>query len=107
MLYSRWRPDTGGYDYFETAERFGLADDLPVPSGSGGSEIGLPLTEAGRTPRGEMRPAGSGPFAKGMILPLSRSGLGDTSISVSFSGFVMLAAGAVLGYWFANRKRGR
>ena len=104
MLYSRWRPDKGGYDYFESDERFGLADDLPVPAPSGGTEIGAPLTEAGRQPRGALRQAGSGAFAKGTILPLSRAGLGDAQLSINFSTTIMFIAGAVLGWWLRGRR---
>jgi len=75
VIYSRWRPDTGGYDYFQSAERRGLGDDLPVPKLYGGTAIGVASTDIGRPAPGALRPAGSGPVAKGSILPLSRQGL--------------------------------
>ena len=75
MKYSRWRPDTGGYDYFEGSERFGLGDDLPVPKLHGGTDIGVASTDIGRTATTGLRPAGSGPTPQGSIMPLSRQGL--------------------------------
>jgi hypothetical protein len=75
MIYSRWRPDVGGYDYFQSAERRGLGDDLPVPKLSGGTAIGVASTDIGRPSPGALHPAGNGPVAKGSILPLSRQGL--------------------------------
>ena len=75
MMYSRWRPDTGGYDYFQGSERFGLGDDLPVPKLPGGTEIGVASTDIGRRPGAALQPMGSGPTARGSILPLSRQGL--------------------------------
>lgn len=79
MIYSRWRPDTGGYDYFQSAERRGLGDDLPVPKLTGGTAIGVASTDIGRPAPGALHPAGSGPVAKGSILPLSRQGLSGLS----------------------------
>lgn len=75
MKYSRWRADTGGYDYFEAADRFGLGDDLPVPKLHGGTDIGVASTDIGRNPIAGSRPAGSGPTPQGSIMPLSRQGL--------------------------------
>ena len=75
MKYSRWRPDTGGYDYFEAADRFGLGDDLPVPRLTGGTDIGIASTDIGRNPIAATRPAGSGRTPQGSIMPLSRQGL--------------------------------
>lgn len=85
MIYSRWRPDVGGYDYFESAERRGLGDDLPVPKLYGGTAIGVASTDIGRPSPGALRPAGSGPVAKGSILPLSRQGLSGTFEALSMA----------------------
>jgi hypothetical protein len=84
MIYSRWRPDTGGYDYFESPERYALADDLPTPSVFGGSAIGVSSLACGRKIPMGARPAGSGASAKGVIAPVSRAGLsgvGQTLLS--------------------------
>lgn len=75
MMYSRWRPDRGGYDYFEAAQRLGLGDDLPVPRLPAGTAIGVASTDIGRPAPAGMRHVGSGPTARGSILPLSRDGL--------------------------------
>lgn len=74
MIYSRWLPDKGGYEYFETSERLGLADDLPVPKVSFG-EIGAASTSSGRPlPLGAKR-IGYGKLARGSIVPFERKGL--------------------------------
>ena len=75
MKYSRWRPDTGGYDYFEAADRFGLGDDLPVPKLPPGTDIGVASTDIGRKPTAGASPVGSGRTPQGSIMPLSRQGL--------------------------------
>lgn len=77
MIYSRWRPDKGGYDYFESSERYGLGDDLPVPRLPAGTSIGVSSVLAGRVPPAgvALRPLGSGAFARGMVMPTSRAGL--------------------------------
>lgn len=84
MIYSRWRPDKGGYDYYETAERRGMGDDLPVPRLQARSPIGVASTSIGRVPNGPVKAVGSGELARGSIMPLDRSGLsgGDTAISM-------------------------
>lgn len=75
MIYSRWRPDTGGYDYFASAERRGLGDDLPVPKLPAGTAIGVASTDIGRPPPPGMKHVGSGPVARGSVMPMSRAGL--------------------------------
>lgn len=76
MIYSRWRPDTGGYDYYEVSERRGFGDDLPVPRrGFSSHPIGTSSVKLGRSPAGQKRHVGFGPLARGMVLPVSTSGL--------------------------------
>lgn len=111
MIYSRWRPDTGGYDYFETPERFALADDLPTPSLFKGSDIGVSSLACGRKiPNGAIA-VGSGPTAKGVIAPVSRAGLSGAVAGVFGSGSMWLwaVAGAAVGSVaaFVWRKRAR
>lgn len=106
MIYSRWRPDTGGFDYFESSERFGLGDDLPVPSLPRGTAIGVSSVLCGRTPRsGSLSPVGSGPAARGVIMPTSRAGLSGGGLS-SFPAWFLVAIGAA-GAWtvFIFRKK--
>lgn len=98
MIYSRWRPDTGGYDYFESGERFGLGDDLPTPKLPGGSSIGVSSLTAGRLPKnGVLNPAGSGKNARGMIMPTSREGLQGIGVLSSMSIWVVIAISAIAG----------
>ena len=103
MIYSRWRPDTGLYDYFDSpTERIGMGDDLPVPLLPSDSPIGVASTEVGRTPRGATRFIGSGDTAKGVILPLSRAGLGAAvSVSIPFLGWI--AAAVFAGWWIGKK----
>ena len=48
MIYSKWIPDRGGSAYYETSERRGLGDDLPVPQLRNTSGIGVASTDIGR-----------------------------------------------------------
>lgn len=75
MIYSRWRPAVGGYEYFESASQLGLGDDLPIPSLPSGTAIGVASTDIGRPAPAGLRRIGSGDAARGSILPLSRDGL--------------------------------
>ena len=111
MIYSRWRPDTGGYDYFETAERYGLADDLPAPSIGGMSPIGISSLKCGRPIPTGARSVGSGRFAKGVIAPVSRAGLSGTLAgfgSPTPSGLIIGSFFTVLGVlgltWWRKRR---
>ena len=88
MIYSRWRPDTGGYDYFETAERYGLADDLPTPPLIGAGPIGISSLKCGRPIPPGARGVGSGRFAKGVIAPVSRAGLSGTGALGAIPGWL-------------------
>jgi len=108
VIYSRWRPDTGGYDYFEASERRGLGDDLPTPKLPAGTDIGVASTDIGRPAPGPLRPAGSGPVAKGSILPLSRQGLSGGPFSAlsaapwwATAALIGLSAGVI--YWEIRR----
>lgn len=116
MIYSSWRPDKGGYNYFETAERRGYGDDLPVPRLRPRSPIGVASTSIGRTPKGPLQPAGSGALAKGCILPLDRSNLkglsgpeGGNGMSVLgiVAGVICVSIVIALEYGSMTRKRSR
>ena len=104
MIYSRWRPDTGGYDYFETPERYGLADDLPVPPLHGGHPIGIPSLECGRPIPPGARPIGSGRTAKGVIAPVDRTGLSGTGVFGELPGWVkwLGVAAGLAGIYFVG-----
>jgi len=108
VIYSRWRPDTGGYDYFETGERYALADDLPTPGILGAGPIGVSSLKCGRPIPSGARPAGSGRFAKGVIAPLDRTGLAGDGVLAglpSWARYVGLAAALALGglIWWRER----
>jgi len=66
IIWSRWDPSAGLYDYFETEDRPGINDDLPVPRLPAATELGVPSTEAGRAlPSGAVH-IGSGEFLVGL-----------------------------------------
>jgi len=108
VIYSQWIPDRGNYDYYEVAERRGLGDDLPVPSLTTIGPIGAPSTEAGRRAPSSLVKVGSGPFAKGLIMPMHRLGLagsalGSTGSNVVYGIFLVVAAIAVYRLYDATR----
>ncbi len=102
MIYSRFRPDTGGYDYFESAERFGLGDDLPPPRLPAGTSIGVSSIAAGRTPGVPVAPVGSGAVARGMIMPTSRAGLSGLGTFSNLSTMTLVLIGTGIG-WVTGR----
>lgn len=109
MIYSRWRADGSGYDYFETPERRGLGDDLPVPYLPSSSPLGVASTDIGRALPANARPLGSGKLPRGMIAPLSRAGLSGVPDAVNV-GVLLLAAAALLiiaDSWFHQRRVAR
>ncbi len=84
MIFSRFRPDTGGYDYFDSpSTRFGLGDDLPVPRLPQTHALGVCSTDIGRALPLDARPIGSGPIARGMIAPMDRSARGIAGFDLS------------------------
>jgi len=97
VIYSRWRPD-GGYDYYETPERRGLGDDLPVPRLRAVGPIGVPSTDAGRPLPSDARVVGRGALARGSIAPLDRGGLSLGTLTGSVSDLAILAAAALAGF---------
>lgn len=103
MIFSRYRPDTGIYDYFQSSERVGLGDDLSVPALSFDSPIGVPSTEIGRQPRGALSFVGQGPYARGQILPLGRAGLAGAAFS-TLPPLAWLGLGIALGWWLSRRR---
>lgn len=100
MIYSQWLPDRGGYAYFETPERLGLADDLPTPVLRQASDIGVASTSAGRRLPANAKPIGFGKLARGSIVPFDRGGLsGLTGGSSQLLLVAVGAIGAVAGYF--------
>jgi len=75
MIYSQWLPDRGGYAYYESSERRGLGDDLPVPRLRSTTALGVASTDIGRPLPLGAKIIGYGPVARGSIVPFDRSGL--------------------------------
>jgi len=74
VIYSRWRPEGGGYDYFEDASLPNLNDDLPNPDKVRmAGEIGVPSVECGRSIPESASWAGEGEVARGVIAPIDPS----------------------------------
>ena len=69
MIYSRWDPSSGDYDYFEAPERPGINDDLPIPDLPTGTDIGVPSVECGRPLPPGASHVGTGDAAVGLITP--------------------------------------
>lgn len=106
MIYSKWLPDRGGYAYYETSERLGLADDLPTPWLRQSSEIGVASTSAGRPLPGGAKLIGYGKLARGSIVPFDRSGL--SGLSGESSKLLLVAvgvAGAIAGCFAVRSMR--
>lgn len=105
MIYSKWKPSTGGYDYFQAPDAdIPLGDDLPIPSLPSSGPIGIASTDAGRPLPAGARLIGSGPQARGLITPLGvRGGLGALTEIVPGTYWAM-AAGVFLG-WLVFTKR--
>lgn len=109
MIFSRWRPDTGGYDYFDSpSTRFGIGDDLPVPRLPKVHALGACSTDVGRALPVDAQKVGAGPIAKGMVAPMGRVGSGLLG-SIDFAdGGVKVAVFALLALgvgFFVGRKR--
>lgn len=68
-IYSRWHPDTGGYDYFTVPGGLNLNDDLPTPDLVPATKIGVPSIEAGRAIPTNASLVGQGPVAVGLVAP--------------------------------------
>lgn len=98
MIYSKWQPDTGRYDYYESNERHPLGEDLPTPRLPMGTAIGVPSTEAGRALPLHARRVGSGAEARGVVTPMNRSGtlgLGLFALPFGVRDVGLIALGAV------------
>lgn len=73
MIYSRWKPDTGGYEYLEAPGTHNINDDLPAPQLRAASKIGVPSIEAGRPIPAGARRVGEGDVAVGLVAPVDES----------------------------------
>jgi hypothetical protein len=99
MIYSRWRPSDGKYEYFETTEKIGLGDDMPVPSVPlTRSPIGVASVVLGRKPTGRVRRIGEGEAAIGAVMPTVSGSLGTFPDKATVSLGLALLSGIVIGY---------
>ena len=103
MIYSQWKAD-GGYNYYATPARRALGSDLPSPSLPGVSPIGVPSTEIGRALPSGATKIGSGPLAKGQIVPMTSVGVLG-SIGDSISNLVVVGVSIIFGYWLRGALR--
>lgn len=104
--FSRWHP-AGGYDYFEAPGFLvPLGDDLPDPSLPRATKLGVPSGEVGRAMPAMAMASGSGDSARGTIVPMNTSRLGQL-MSTDGSPVLWLAVGAgVVGTaWWLSRRR--
>ena len=104
MIYSKWKPSTGGYDYFQGGDKdIPLGNDLPTPALPKGTDIGVASTVAGRPMPPGSKAAGSGAQARGLIVPLESSALSGISNAVP-PYYLGAAVGVFLGWIvFTNR----
>lgn len=97
MIYSQWNAD-GGYTYYATGDRRALGADLPTPRLPTTSEIGVASTEIGRAlPPGAQR-VGSGPMARGQIVPMSRAGVLG-AVNFAMTDLALLGLAVIFGWW--------
>lgn len=112
MIYSRYRPDVGGYEYFRAAESYNRNDDLPTPELPPASKIGVPSIEAGRPIPPNAVKVGEGEVAVGLLAPVDESRVVRRTRSLAGvdmpQGATKWVAGAVIGVaviWLVARKR--
>ena len=85
-FYSVWRPDQGGFEYYEAPEAYNINDDLPTPDLVLATKIGVPSIEAGRPVPSGSRRAGVGKPARGLIAPVDSSRIVRRVRSLSLAG---------------------
>lgn len=109
MIFSRWRPDTGGYDYFNSpSTRYGLGDDLPIPRLPRTSDLGVASTDIGREIPSDATLIGSGPIARGMVAPMNKAGLKGLGLAWTDPGVKLgaaILAGLGLGFLLGKARR--
>lgn len=108
LIYSRWRPETGGYDYFESDEApEPLGNDLPSPRLVAVGPVGVPSVEAGRTMPSAAVYVGSGNVAQGVITRTIGNGVTIGALTkLTASPLACFTAGAALAtaiWWFTSK----
>lgn len=107
LIYSRWRPEDGGYDYFESDEApVPLGNDLPEPRLSPIGSIGVPSVGAGRSLPSNAVFVGSGATALGVVTRTVDNGVTIGALTrLTASPIACFAAGAaIIGaiWWFSR-----
>ncbi len=113
MIFSRWQPTTGGYDYYDSqSTRFGLGDDLPVPRFQTMKALGLSIgcsTDIGRSLPAGATKVGSGPLARGMVAPMdlaSIKGIGAIDFASATAKTVLCVVVALgIGLFLGSKRR--
>jgi hypothetical protein len=113
MIYSRWKPDTGGYEYLEVPGGHNINDDLPTPELRPATKIGVPSIEAGRPVPAGAQVIGEGDEAVGVIAPVDparivRRTRSLAGLDVGSSSTVLWVAAGVTGVallWYIAKKR--
>lgn len=113
MIYSRWRPDTGGYDYLESPGTHNINDDLPTPQLPMATKIGVPSIEAGRLVPSDAKLVGEGDIAIGLVAPVDEARIVRRTRSLAGldgapSSTLLWAAAGVAGVallWYVAKKR--
>lgn len=109
LIYSRWRPDVGGFEYFEAPETHNINDDLPTPELLA-AKIGVPSMEAGRPLPSGARRVGTGEEARGLVAPVDEARIVRRTRSLSgvepasTMGWVVVAGGAALVIWLVVKR---
>lgn len=104
MIYSKWRPARGGYDYFQANDvDIPLANDLPTPTLPAGTDIGVASVVAGRPIPLGSKYVGSGDVAVGLVSPLEQSALSGITTVIPTS-YLSMAAGVFLGWLVFTKK---
>jgi hypothetical protein len=113
MIFSRWQPDTGGYDYYDSpSTRIGLGDDLPVPRFKTMRALGLDIgcsTDIGRDLPADATKVGSGPLPRGMVSSMAKvgqMGLGAIDFTSAAAKTVLCVVVALgIGFFLGRDKR--
>lgn len=108
MIFSRWNPHAGGYDYFDSPGGEALNDDLAVPSLPPATKLGVPSTSCGRPIPAGASHVGSGELAVGLVATPSdgSSALGDLFDGIPTWGWALggAAAGSLITYLLTRRR---
>jgi hypothetical protein len=73
VIYSRWRPEGDGYDYFRDSSLHNVNDDLPTPQLRDASVLGVPSIEAGVPIPDGAEAAGHGEVPVGVVAPVDET----------------------------------